>query len=80
MIKIPARPGGRPPHDRHAFAEWFRVLDGELTLADERDETVTCTSTLATGDTIFVPPWTLHRTLTAPTRPCALRSSASRGP
>jgi oxalate decarboxylase/phosphoglucose isomerase-like protein (cupin superfamily) len=39
------------------------VLEGELTLAEERDGTVVCTSTLAAGDTIFVPPWTVHGTL-----------------
>jgi quercetin dioxygenase-like cupin family protein len=36
------------------------VLEGQLTLAEERDGTVLCTSTLVAGDTIFVPPWTVH--------------------
>jgi quercetin dioxygenase-like cupin family protein len=63
VIEVLARPGGGPPPHRHAFAEWFHVLEGELTLAEERDGTVVCTSTLAAGDTIFVPPWTVHGTL-----------------
>jgi quercetin dioxygenase-like cupin family protein len=63
VIEVLAQPGGGPPPHRHAFAEWFRVLEGELTLAEERDGTVVCTSTLAAGDTVFVPPWTVHGTL-----------------
>src|ERR1700761_6421151 len=63
VIVVLAQPGGGPPPHRHAFAEWFHILDGELTLAEERDGTVVCTSTLAAGDTIFVPPWTVHGTL-----------------
>jgi quercetin dioxygenase-like cupin family protein len=63
VIEVLAQPGGGPPPHRHAFAEWFRVLEGELTLAEERDGTVVCTSTLAPGDTIFVPPRTVHGTL-----------------
>lgn len=63
VIEVLAQPGGGPPPHRHAFAEWFRVLEGELTLSEDRDGTVVCTSTLAPGDTIFVPPWTVHGTL-----------------
>jgi quercetin dioxygenase-like cupin family protein len=71
VIEVLAQPGGGPPPHRHAFAEWFRVLDGELTLSEERDGTVRCTSTLGPGDTVFVPPMAVHGTLnlsTAPTR------------
>lgn len=63
VIEVLAQSGGGPPPHRHAFAEWFRILDGELTLAEERDGTVVCTNILAAGDTIFVPPWTVHGTL-----------------
>jgi quercetin dioxygenase-like cupin family protein len=63
VIEVLAQPGGGPPPHRHAFAEWFHVLEGQLTLAEERDGTVMCTSALAAGDTIFVPPWTVHGTL-----------------
>jgi quercetin dioxygenase-like cupin family protein len=71
VIEVLAQPGGGPPPHRHAFAEWFRVIDGELTISEERDGTVICTSTLGPGDTIFVPPWIVHGTLNlsdAPTR------------
>ena len=44
-------------------AEWFRVLEGELTFAEERDGAVRCTSTLGPGETVFVPPFTVHGTL-----------------
>jgi quercetin dioxygenase-like cupin family protein len=63
VIEVLAQPGGGPPPHRHAFAEWFRILEGELTIAEERDGTVVCTSTLTPGDTLFVPPWTVHGTL-----------------
>ncbi len=63
VIDVLAQPGGGPPPHRHAFAEWFRVIDGELTFSEERDGTVRCTSTLGPGDTVFVPPWTVHGTL-----------------
>jgi quercetin dioxygenase-like cupin family protein len=63
VIEVLAQPGGGPPPHRHAFAEWFRVIDGELTISEERDGTVICTSTLGPGDTIFVPPWIVHGTL-----------------
>lgn len=71
VIEVLAQPGGGPPPHRHAFAEWFRVIEGELTLAEERDGAVVCTSRLGPGDAIFMPPWTVHGTLNvsdAPTR------------
>jgi hypothetical protein len=70
-IEVLAQPGGGPPPHRHAFGEWFRVLEGELTLAEERDGTVLCTTVLRAGDRVWVPPWTVHGTLnlsSAPTR------------
>jgi quercetin dioxygenase-like cupin family protein len=63
VIQVLAQPGGGPPPHRHAFAEWFRVLEGELTFAEERDGTVRCTSRLGPGETVFVPPFTVHGTL-----------------
>ncbi len=71
VIDVLAQPGGGPPPHRHAFAEWFRVLEGELTLSEERDGVVLCTRRLVAGDAVYVPPWTVHGTLNlspAPTR------------
>ena len=63
VIEVLAQPGGGPPPHRHAFAEWFRVLDGPLTFAEERDGVVRRTGTLGPGETVFVPPFTVHGTL-----------------
>jgi quercetin dioxygenase-like cupin family protein len=63
VIEVTARPGGGPPPHRHAFAEWFQVLEGELTICEERDGTVVPTSVLTVGDTLWIPPWTVHGTL-----------------
>jgi quercetin dioxygenase-like cupin family protein len=63
VIEVLAQPGGGPPPHRHAFAEWFRVLEGELTFSEERGGSVRCTSTLGPGETVFVPPFTVHGTL-----------------
>ena len=37
VIEVRAAPGDGPPPQGHAFAEWFRVLDRQLTFTDERD-------------------------------------------
>ncbi len=78
VIEVLAQPGGGPPPHRHAFAEWFRILEGQLTLAEERDGAVVCTSTLAAGDTIFVPPWTVHGTLNLSDAPARFEVVANR--
>jgi hypothetical protein len=44
VIEVLAQPGGGPPPHSHAFGEWFRVLDGELTLCEDRGGTVVCTA------------------------------------
>ncbi len=62
-IEVLAQPGGGPPPHRHAFGEWFVVRAGLLTLSEERDGTVVCTRTIAAGDSVWVPPWTVHGTL-----------------
>jgi len=62
-IEVLAGPGGGPPAHSHAFAEWFRVLEGELTICEDRDGTVVCTQVLRTGDALYVPPWIVHATL-----------------
>lgn len=62
-IEVLAQPGGGPPPHRHAFGEWFLVREGLLTFSEERDGTVVCTRTLGAGDSVWVPPWTVHGTL-----------------
>jgi hypothetical protein len=57
----PAQPGGGPPPHRHGFAEWFRVLDGELTLIERRDSAVH--TQVLTGGEAYVAPWAVHATL-----------------
>ena len=69
IIEVLAQPGGGPPPHRHAFGEWFLVRQGELTLCEVRASTVVCTRTLAAGDTVWVPPWTVHGTLNLSTEP-----------
>jgi quercetin dioxygenase-like cupin family protein len=63
VIDVRACPGGGPPAHRHAFAEWFRVLEGELTLCEEVDGEMRPTHTLSAGDSVFVAPWSYHATL-----------------
>jgi len=63
VIEVRAAPGGGPPPHRHEFAEWFRVLEGELTFSEQRDEAMCCTRTLSVGASVFVAPWVYHGTL-----------------
>ncbi len=63
VIEVRAAPGGGPPPHRHAFAEWFRVLEGELTLSEQREDAIRCTRTLGAGASVFVAPWVYHGTL-----------------
>lgn len=62
-IDVLAQPGGGPPAHRHAFAEWFRVLEGELTLCEERAGEVRPTAVLGRGAAVWVAPWKVHATL-----------------
>jgi quercetin dioxygenase-like cupin family protein len=70
VVEVNAAPGGGPPPHRHAFAEWFRVLEGALTFCEERDGIVRCTRTLRAGDSVFVAPWVYHGTLNLSEAPC----------
>jgi quercetin dioxygenase-like cupin family protein len=70
VVEVTAAPGGGPPPHRHAFAEWFRVLEGVLTICEERDGTMRCTQTLRAGDSVFVAPWVYHGTLNLSGVPC----------
>lgn len=70
-IEVLAQPGGGPPPHRHRFGEWFRVVEGQLTLCEQRNGTVVCTHDLHPGDGVFVAPGVVHGTLnhsSSPTR------------
>ncbi len=77
IIEVTAQPGGGPPPHRHGFAEWFRVLDGELTLIERRDGAVH-TQVLTSGDA-YVAPWTVHATLNLGERPCRFEVTSRPG-
>jgi quercetin dioxygenase-like cupin family protein len=70
VIEVHAAPASGPPHHRHAFAEWFRVLDVQLTFTEERDGVMRATHTLGPGGSVFVAPWIDHGTLNLSDRPC----------
>ncbi len=70
VIEVRAAVGGGPPAHRHAFAEWFRVLEGQLTFTEERDGVMRATHTLEPGDSVFVAPWIYHGTMNLSDRPC----------
>jgi quercetin dioxygenase-like cupin family protein len=70
VIEVHAAPGGGPPPHRHAFAEWFRVLEGQLTFTEERDGVMRATHTLGPGGSVFVAPWIYHGTLNLSDQPC----------
>ena len=70
VIEVRAAPGGGPPAHRHAFAEWFRVLEGQLTFTEERDGVMRATHRLEPGDSVFVAPWIYHGTMNLSDRPC----------
>ncbi len=70
VIEVRAAPGGGPPPHRHAFAEWFRVLEGELTFTEERGGVIRATHTLCSGGSVFVPPWIYHGTVNLSGAPC----------
>ncbi len=79
VIDVLAQPGGGPPPHRHAFAEWFCVLEGELTISEERHGTVVCTRTLTAGESVFVPPWTVHGTLNLSDAPARFQVTGQPG-
>lgn len=73
VTEVLAQPGGGPPPHRHAFAEWFSVVEGELTLCEEREGTVVPTRTLGAGDSVWVAPWVAHGTLNLSDSPTRFR-------
>jgi len=62
-IEVLAQPGGGPPPHKHAFAEWFVVHEGVLTICEERDGVVVCTREVTAGESFWIAPWVVHGTL-----------------
>jgi quercetin dioxygenase-like cupin family protein len=70
VIEVHAAPGGGPPPHRHGFAEWFRVLEGELTITAELDGTMRPVRVLAAAESAFIAPGVYHGTLNLADRTC----------
>jgi mannose-6-phosphate isomerase-like protein (cupin superfamily) len=71
LIEVLAQPGGGPPPHRHAFAEWFHVLDGALQLLTPQEGELRKLALVEAGSTYVVSPWaphTTHNTTDAPVR------------
>ena len=62
VIEVTAQPGGGPPPHRHAFAEWFHVLEGELQMVIPGSGTLEDGDVVRAGQTCYVPPWAPHAT------------------
>ena len=62
LIDVLAQPGGGPPPHRHAFAEWFHVLDGVLEILTPVAGRLEPVAALDPGQTYFAAPWVLHTT------------------
>jgi mannose-6-phosphate isomerase-like protein (cupin superfamily) len=62
VIEVLARPGGGPPPHRHAFAEWFHVLEGKLQILEPSVGQLRPVASLDAGQSYFVAPWVAHTT------------------
>lgn len=60
LIEVLMEPGGRLAAHRHAFAEWFRVLEGEMQLLAPRGGRLRPLARFTAGQTCAVPPWAPH--------------------
>jgi quercetin dioxygenase-like cupin family protein len=66
-IVVKADPGGGPPPHRHAFGEWFHVLEGTLQITTEAAGEIVPLATVSAGDSVWVPPNAWHGTVNAST-------------
>ncbi len=62
LVEVFAMPGGGPPPHRHAFAEWFHVVEGAVQFLEPGDGGLRKTALVQTGETYMVPPWAPHAT------------------
>jgi quercetin dioxygenase-like cupin family protein len=78
-IEVLARPGGGPPPHKHAFAEWFLVREGTLTICEERDGAVVPTAEVPANGSFWVPPWVVHGTLNLTAADCRFQTIGQPG-
>jgi len=69
VVEVLAHPGGGPPPHRHAFEEWFRVLEGTLTFTGLRDGSIVPIAEVGPGRVVVVPPGSWHGTVNQTTSP-----------
>ncbi|HTX09608.1 MAG TPA: cupin domain-containing protein [Solirubrobacteraceae bacterium] len=62
LIEVLAQTGGGPPPHRHAFAEWFHVLEGKLQILEPTAGRLRPIGSLEAGQSYFVAPWAAHTT------------------
>jgi len=62
LIEVLAEPGGGPPPHRHAFAEWFHVLEGSLQILTPSAGRLEPVASLEAGQTYLAAPWVAHTT------------------
>lgn len=68
-VEVLARPGGGPPPHCHAFAEWFRILEGTLTFTGVRDGRIVPIAREGPGRVVVVPPGAWHGTINETSSP-----------
>lgn len=69
VVEVLAQPGGGPPPHRHAFEEWFRVLEGTLTFTGVREGAIVPIADVGPGRVVVVPPQRWHGTVNRTTSP-----------
>jgi quercetin dioxygenase-like cupin family protein len=62
LVEVYAQPGGGPPPHKHAFAEWFHVVEGTVQFLEPSEDGLRETALVRTGETFYVPPWAPHAT------------------
>jgi mannose-6-phosphate isomerase-like protein (cupin superfamily) len=69
LIEVLAQPGGGPPPHRHAFAEWFHVLEGSLQILTPSVGRLEPVASLEAGQAYLAAPWAAHTTRNLGHRP-----------
>jgi quercetin dioxygenase-like cupin family protein len=69
LVDVLIEPGGTWAAHRHAFTEWFRVLEGELEFLAPRAGWLSPLASAGTGQTCVVPSWAPHAVRNATSAP-----------